>query len=365
MLKALQHGVVDEVQVKLEEPLAEVHKVRERASAQTERMDSPHVQQAAHTNTHQHANDPPPPQSYLIMAKKTAIPRATATITNGALLRVYIKYWRQDPVGAVKIALRTAIAMRVQQSNMAVEDDVAPTEVIPDIDAVRHLNQFGSPENPVMEVACTPEKEDLVRTLFKESNIDLLTDDLNPLLDPDLGVPVTDTSTTAIKHHVGHSTTVRAAWWKATHYLKNRDTSTYYNNISSKIFQSPTSLYPWPAHVAGSIIDATAVTEAKENPNIASEYEEGYETLATTQRRDNTKVTTRSFSTGVTTPPKQATKRYRAEATNKQTNDQYEDQVERIIQGLVAVDVIMTPSNTTNQTTHMHSTLGRQTTGRA
>lgn len=40
-------------------------------------------------------------------------------------------------------------------------------EVEPDVDAIRHVNQFGTPEVPVMEIACVPEKVDLSQTSYR------------------------------------------------------------------------------------------------------------------------------------------------------------------------------------------------------
>lgn len=51
-----------------------------------------------------------PTQDYLSMSRKKATPRAKATKTNGALVRVYVKDWREEPVGEVKRVLRQAIS---------------------------------------------------------------------------------------------------------------------------------------------------------------------------------------------------------------------------------------------------------------
>lgn len=40
-----------------------------------------------------------------------------------------------------------------------------------DIDAVRHLNQFGTPENPQMEIPCTQKRVGIVKSFFQESEI--------------------------------------------------------------------------------------------------------------------------------------------------------------------------------------------------
>lgn len=86
------------------------------------------------------------------------------------------------------------------------------TEIMPDIDAVRHLNQFCSLDNPIMEVACTSERADLVRRFFQESEIQLWPQDINPLRDPP-----TDESLAATRRHLGHTIRIHTAWWKTAH----------------------------------------------------------------------------------------------------------------------------------------------------
>lgn len=99
-------------------------------------------------------NDRPIPR-YLNMAKCTATTRAAATTTNGMLERVYIKDWRKEPVGVVKQSLRKAIGEWTCQESM-IDEHSDQTTAESDIDAVRHLNQFGTPDTPLMEIACTP-----------------------------------------------------------------------------------------------------------------------------------------------------------------------------------------------------------------
>lgn len=50
----------------------------------------------------------------------------------------------------------------------------ADTEDIwPDLDAVSHVNQFGSPDTPVMDIACVPEKFDTVRDFLIDNSVEL------------------------------------------------------------------------------------------------------------------------------------------------------------------------------------------------
>lgn len=103
-------------------------------------------------------NEPNQPlPKYTSMAKRVSNTRPPATQTNGVLRRAYIKDWRSEPVGVVKKALRQDIAEWRQAQQM---DDNATEAATAwsDLDAVRHVNHFGSLETPLMEIACTPQK---------------------------------------------------------------------------------------------------------------------------------------------------------------------------------------------------------------
>lgn len=103
----MQSGVVDEVKAKMEQALAEEND-----------QGDPRTRRVAHPDARKHNEDYPPLQDYLAMAKKMPTPITAATITNGAVLRLYTKYWRKEPVGVIKRALRMAIATWVMQNNM-------------------------------------------------------------------------------------------------------------------------------------------------------------------------------------------------------------------------------------------------------
>lgn len=107
-------------------------------------------------------NDKPPQPTpkYKTMARRVSETRPPTTLTNSALTRVYVKDWRSDPVEVVKKANDIE-----KWTNLKGVDEVSikTAEVWPDLDAVRHVNQFGYPEQPMMEIACTPQKSDTVR----------------------------------------------------------------------------------------------------------------------------------------------------------------------------------------------------------
>lgn len=83
------------------------------------------------------------------MEKRTPNVRPTATQTNGAPARVYVKYWRSEPVGLVKKALKQDIPEWIQDQDRA-NGEMVKEDAWPDLDAVRHANQFGTPEEPMM-----------------------------------------------------------------------------------------------------------------------------------------------------------------------------------------------------------------------
>lgn len=163
-LHELKEGALVEVQAKLEASLEAARKLQAQAPRAQAIQANSYAEKAARPARRQDA-EPQPPQDYLDMARRKPTPRPTSSVTNGGLSRVYIKYWRKQPVGLVKRALRKAVSV---WSNQTVMDDgeMDKEEAILDIDAVRHLNQFGTPEQPIMEVACTPERAATVVNFF-------------------------------------------------------------------------------------------------------------------------------------------------------------------------------------------------------
>lgn len=222
------------MQAKLTASLAAVQKLQENtAEAQTNRRGT-YADKAARPAQRQE-QDNQAPQEFLRMAKRKPTPRPTATVTNGGLSRVYIKDWRKQPIGLVKKALRQAISTWSKQTSMNdVEEESEDSSI--DIDAVRYLNQFGTPDQPIMEVACTSELVNTVKNFFKETEIELWTDDLNPFLDPE--VAGDDKSMQATRRNIGHFIRVLTAWWKAALYVQNKYTATYYGRMVELAVQS-------------------------------------------------------------------------------------------------------------------------------
>lgn len=127
-------------------------------------------------------------------------------------------------MGFVKQALLQAIGKWTHQENM-VDENADPATMDPDIDTMRHLNQFGTPVTPLIEIACITAKVEHVKKFFAEIDIHVWPDETNPLLAPD--TPPTDSSAQADKRHFGNCVRVMVAWWKAAHYVQNQDTVDY------------------------------------------------------------------------------------------------------------------------------------------
>lgn len=158
---------------------------------------------AAEQPAQSHAQDDREPVGkYTRMARRSQNNRKTATQTNGNLVTMYVRDWRSEPVGRVKKALRQEIAEWSENENM---EDGATTEgtAEPDIDAIRHVNQFGTPAVPVMEIACTPEKLDLLERFFQANQIAIWTD-INPFFEQ--SVDAADNSLDAKRYRIAHFT---------------------------------------------------------------------------------------------------------------------------------------------------------------
>lgn len=165
----MKTGIILEIQNKLEAATGSMRQICEIVIEQQATNPDSYAERAARTGTdHQRADKDIP--NYLSMAKKASSQRPGASKTNSTLARVYVQDWRKDPVGTVKRALRLAIGEWLKQDDMGDTDeqDTSPT---PELDAVRHLNQFGTPDAPLMEVACTVEKRDQVIQFFEANKV--------------------------------------------------------------------------------------------------------------------------------------------------------------------------------------------------
>lgn len=149
------------------------------------------------------------------MARRVANTRRTSTDTNGQLVRLYVREWRSEPVGKVKRALRKEIAEWARATEMEDSDNPA-SETEPDVDAIRYVNQFGTPQVPVIEIACVPEKFDLVSKFLQENFISMWPD-INPFWEQ--SVDPIDTYQDSKRYRITNFTRVLVAWWKAANFV--------------------------------------------------------------------------------------------------------------------------------------------------
>lgn len=183
-------------------------------------------------------------------------------------------------------------------------------EARPDLDAVRHVNQFGTPDEPMMEMSCVPEKVDAVRAFLEDNGTDTWPTNINPLRIP--SVQPTDTSPAAVKKGAGHLTRVILSWWKDANFVQSTDTSLYYQRLIMQVVQGQDALHQWPSYITGINIDARGVTDAKGTPIIFFDYAEGIDPpqiVSGTNRKP--KAHMRSISTGGAPPTNQPVKRQR------------------------------------------------------
>lgn len=108
------------------------------------------------------------------------------------------------------------------------------TDAVSDVDAIRHVNHFGTPQVPLMNITCVPGKAELVRCFLQARKIPLWPNDMNPLMEN--SVDAADKSPDATKYRVAHFTRVMIAWWKAANFVQITDTALYYQCLVHSVF---------------------------------------------------------------------------------------------------------------------------------
>lgn len=223
-----------------------------------------------------------PPKRYTEIARKEDKVRPQTTNKNGALTLLYVKDWKDESVGTIKKALRNEIGQ--QTGAPAGHNGRAQIrEQWPNIDAVRHINIFGSPTSPLMEIACTPDKAETVRNFFMKQDIQVYYVQLNPCIYPAV-VESNEADNrkiaTRLRNHFGR---ILLAWWKAAHYIYSPDTRLFYRRQLLQLIAEDGKLYDWPAFITEMHIDASNVNNRKDNPRIWFQYKPGYEYLTETE----------------------------------------------------------------------------------
>lgn len=253
---------------------------------------------------------------YTAMERRSQTNKRSATQTNGNLIRTYVRDWRSEPVGKVERALRQEIAEWQHSQNM--EDEANQhTQIEPDVDAIRHVKQFGSPAVPMMEIACVPEKSDIVLKFLHSNGIETWKN-INPFLEQ--SIDVMDNSPDDRRYRTAHFTRLLLAWWKAANFVQSRDTYLYYQRLINAAFRSPEGLHEWPKGITGISIDAHGISDSKANRDIQFEYEVGVEPPPSTTTR-NEKLQIRSLATGGTRAPLPAQKRLRQARQETEPNN--------------------------------------------
>lgn len=255
---------------------------------------------------------------YSEMESRTERPKTKTTNTNGTLSLVYVADWKDESIGKVKNALRAEIG---QASNVAASHsgENRNSKYWPDVNAVRHINQYGtdseSPNRPLMEIACTAEKAEMVMDFFKKHGTTVFDGDLNPCIDPTFLEGDEDGDKDALARRMkNHMVRLLLAWWKTANYIFSQDTKLFYKSALSQLLSGRDKLFEWPAFITAIHIDASGVNDRKDHPRIWFEYKEGYEFLNDERAKSTTKVQVQSFSSLKTVTPTPASKRKRQAA---------------------------------------------------
>lgn len=125
----------------------------------------------------------PIPTKYTDIALRKERTRPQSTNTNWALCLIYVREWRDESIGVIKKALRTEIGS-LTGGSAEYDGGRQEKELWPDVDAVRHINQYGTPTSPLMEIACTPDKADTLREFFNKQSAEICDNQHNPCIDP-------------------------------------------------------------------------------------------------------------------------------------------------------------------------------------
>lgn len=120
---------------------------------------------------------------------------------------------------------------------------------------MRHINQFGTPTSPLMEISCTAENAENLREFFGKHEIEVFDGQLKPCIDPAIkGTKETDNRKIAIRLE-SHFVRILLAWWKPDHYIYSPDTRLYYRRTLLQLIPGNGKLFQWPAFLKAVHID--------------------------------------------------------------------------------------------------------------
>lgn len=261
----------------------------------------------------------PLPTRYTEIEIKEERPRPRTSNTNGGLNLVYIRDWRNESIGVIKKALRIEIGQTTGDS-ASNKGNQQRDDPWPDVNAVRHINQYGTPTSPLLEIACTPDKTDVFRNFFNGQGIEICEGDLNPCIDPAIMVNNETDNKKLAKRLKNHFVRLLLSWWKAAHYVYSPDTRLFYRRSLLQLISGSGNLFEWPAFVTAVHIDASNVSSRKDSPRIWFQYKAGYEFLDEDETNRKAAVSVQSFSTASQVTPTPASK-VRRQSGQDQTGD--------------------------------------------
>lgn len=123
------------------------------------------------------------PTRYTDIVAKEERTRPQTSNTNGGLDLVYVRDWSNESIGVIKKALRTEIG-QATGAPASQDGQSQQHEHWPDVNAVRHINQYSTPTSSLLDIACTTDKSDILRDFFSTQGIEVCDRNLNPCIDP-------------------------------------------------------------------------------------------------------------------------------------------------------------------------------------
>lgn len=174
-LQKIHEEVLKEVQGKV--PTTEKH-------AQMEQEEGDWVRRArAHLPTRNDKDRDRNVPRYSEMETRIERPKPKTTNNNGTLSLICVADWKDESIGKVKNALRAEIG-QAENDSASHSGDRQRKRTWPDVNAVRHFNQYGTTSRPLMEIACTPDKAELVMDFFERQGTVVFDGNPNPCIDP-------------------------------------------------------------------------------------------------------------------------------------------------------------------------------------
>lgn len=218
------------------------------------------------------------------IARKEELTHPQTGDTNGALSLVNVRDWKDEMINVIKKALRMEIgqlkgrpAMEIGQLTGSPAVTGSPdghngkdenAEHFPDVYAVRHINVFGSQTSLLMEISCTPEKEETLRTFFEQQGIEVCDGQINPCIDPAILETVeTDKRKIALRLK-NHFVRILLAWWKAANYVYSPDIRLFYKRTLRHLISGDGKLFQWIYFIHAVHIDAEAVKKERPPQNM-------------------------------------------------------------------------------------------------